>query len=119
MVEEGLFERFPVEAVYGMHNRPGLPVGRMCMRAGPAMAGFDIFEITIRGYGGHAARPHTTVDPVVVQAHIVQALQTIARRSTDPTDSVVVSTPQEHGGDNWHGTPAPRLLRGPWRARRP
>src|SRR3546814_8642299 len=69
------------------------------MRAGPAMAGFDIFEITIRGYGGHAARPHTTVDPVVVQAHIVQALQTIASRSTDPIDSVVVSITQVHGGD--------------------
>src|SRR3546814_1333479 len=82
------------------------------MRAGPAMAGFDIFEITIRGYGGHAARPHTTVDPVVVQAHIVQALQTIASRSTDPIDSVVVSITQVHGGDTWNVIPETVVLRG-------
>src|SRR3546814_16479097 len=73
------------------------------MRAGPAMAGFDIFEITIRGYGGHAARPHTTVDPVVVQAPIVQALPTIASRSTDPIDRVVVSITQVQGGATSNG----------------
>ena len=116
MVEEGLFERFPVDAVYGMHNRPGLPVGKMCMRSGPAMAGFDIFEITIHGYGGHAARPHTTVDPVIVQAQIVQALQTIASRSTDPLESVVVSITQVHGGDTWNVIPEKVVLRGTVRA---
>jgi hippurate hydrolase len=116
MVEEGLFDRFPVEAVYGMHNRPGLPVGRMCMRAGPAMAGFDIFEIVIHGYGGHAARPHTTVDPIIVQAQIVQALQTIASRTTDPLDSVVVSITQVHGGDTWNVIPEKVVLRGTVRA---
>lgn len=119
MVEEGLFERFPVDAVYGMHNRPGLPIGKMCMRAGPAMAGFDIFEITIHGYGGHAARPHTTVDPVIVQAHIVQALQTIASRSTDPLESVVVSITQVHGGDTWNVIPEKVVLRGTVRAFKP
>jgi len=116
MVEEGLFDRFPVDAVYGMHNRPGLQLGRMCMRTGPAMAGFDIFEITIHGYGGHAARPHTTIDPIVVQAHIVQALQTIASRSTDPLDSVVVSITQVHGGDTWNVIPEKVVLRGTVRA---
>lgn len=116
MVEEGVFERFPVDAVYGMHNRPGLALGKMCMRAGPAMAGFDIFEIVIHGYGGHAARPHTTIDPVVVQAHIVQALQTIASRSTDPLDSVVVSITQVHGGDTWNVIPETVVLRGTVRA---
>ena len=116
MVEEGLFERFPVDAVYGMHNRPGLAIGKMCMRSGPAMAGFDIFEITIHGYGGHAARPHTTIDPIVVQAQIVQALQTIASRSTDPLDSVVVSITQVHGGDTWNVIPEKVVLRGTVRA---
>src|SRR5690606_30735542 len=80
MIEEGLFERFPMDAVYGMHNRPGLPVGQMQMRSGPSMAGFDIFEIVIDGYGTHAARPHQGIDPIVVQAQIVMALQTIASR---------------------------------------
>ena len=116
MVEEGLFERFPVDAVYGMHNRPGLALGKMCMRAGPAMAGSDIFEIIIHGYGGHAARPHTTIGPVVVQAHIVQALQTIASLTTDPLDSVVVSITQVHGGDTWNVIPEKVVLRGTVRA---
>jgi len=116
MVEEGLFDRYPVDAVYGMHNRPGLEVGKMCMRPGPAMAGFDIFEITIHGYGGHAARPHTTVDPVIIQAQIVNALQTIASRTTDPLDSVVVSITQVHGGDTWNVIPEKVVLRGTVRA---
>ncbi|MCR9176509.1 MAG: M20 family metallopeptidase [Alphaproteobacteria bacterium] len=116
MVEEGLFDRYPVDAVYGMHNRPGLEVGKMCMRAGPAMAGFDIFEITIHGYGGHAARPHTTVDPIVIQAQIVNALQTIASRTTDPLESVVVSITQVHGGDTWNVIPQKVVLRGTVRA---
>jgi hippurate hydrolase len=116
MVEEGLFDRYPVDGVYGMHNRPGLEVGKMCMRAGPAMAGFDIFEITIHGYGGHAARPHTTIDPVVIQAQIVNALQTIASRTTDPLESVVVSITQVHGGDTWNVIPEKVVLRGTVRA---
>ena len=116
MVEEGLFDRFPVDAVYGMHNRPGLEVGKMCMRSGPAMAGFDIFEITIHGYGGHAARPHTTVDPIIVQAQLVNALQTIASRGTDPLESVVVSVTQVHGGDTWNVIPEKVVLRGTVRA---
>src|SRR3546814_6117659 len=99
MLEEGLFERFPMDAVYGMHNRPGLPVGRMQMRDGPSMAGFDIFEITVEGYGSHAARPHQGIDPVVIQAQIVMALQTIASRQVDPIESVVLSVTQVHGGD--------------------
>src|SRR3546814_17552701 len=95
MLEEGLFERFPMDAVYGMHNRPGLPVGRMQMRDGPSMAGFDIFEITVEGSGSHAARPHQGIDPVVIQAQLVMALQTIAIRAVGPTDSVVPQLGQE------------------------
>lgn len=120
MVEEdGLFEKFPVDAVYGLHNRPGLPVGKICMRPGPSMAGADMFEITIHGYGGHAARPHKTVDPVVVQAQIVLGLQTIASRSTDPLDSVVVSVTQVTGGDTFNVIPEKVVLRGTVRAFRP
>jgi amidohydrolase len=112
MVEEGLFERFPADAVYGMHNAPGLPVGEMTMRAGPSMAGYDIFEIVVEGYGTHAARPNQGVDPVVVQAQIVLGLQTIASRNVNPVDSVVVSITQVHGGDTWNVIPPRVVLRG-------
>jgi len=119
MIEEGLFDRFPMDAVYGMHNRPGLPVGRMQMREGPSMAGFDIFEITIDGYGTHAARPHQGIDPVVVQAQIVMALQTIASRQVDPIESVVLSVTQVHGGDTWNVIPPRVVLRGTVRCFKP
>ena len=112
MVEEGLFDRFPADAVYGMHNAPGLPVGEMTMRAGPSMAGYDVFEIEVEGYGTHAARPNQGVDPVVVQAQIVLGLQTIASRNVNPVDSVVVSITQVHGGDTWNVIPQKVVLRG-------
>jgi hippurate hydrolase len=95
-----------------MHNRPGLPIGKMAMRAGPMMAGFDIFEITIDGYGTHAARPHQGIDPVVVQAHLVTALQTISSRTIDPMESVVVSVTQVHGGETYNVIPQQVELRG-------
>ena len=116
MVEEGLFRRFPCDSVFGMHNRPGMPIGRMAMRAGPMMAGFDIFEITIEGYGTHAARPHEGIDPIVIQAQIVMALQTIASRTTDPMQQVVLSITQVHGGDTWNVIPPRVVLRGTVRA---
>ena len=119
MVEEGLFERFPAQAVYGMHNAPGLPVGEMAMRPGPAMAGYDIFEIVVEGYGTHAARPNQGVDPVVVQAQIVLGLQTIASRNVNPVDSVVVSVTQVHGGDTWNVIPQQVVLRGTVRCFKP
>lgn len=119
MVEGGLFERFPMEAVYGMHNSPGLPVGKISMGPGPMMAGYDIFEITIDGYGTHAARPHQGVDPVIVQAQIVMALQTIASRQTDAIDSVVLSITQVHGGDTYNVIPQQVKLRGTVRSFKP
>ena len=91
MVQEGLFERFPANEVYGLHNWPGLPPGKMAVRAGPVMAATDEFQITIHGKGGHGAMPHLAVDPVVVSAHIITALQTIASRTVSPLDSCVVS----------------------------
>ncbi|TMG80462.1 MAG: amidohydrolase, partial [Betaproteobacteria bacterium] len=91
MLKEGLFERFPVNEVYGLHNWPGLPPGKMAVRAGPVMAATDEVQLTVRGRGGHGAMPHLAVDPVVVSAHIITALQTIASRSVNPVDAVVVS----------------------------
>lgn len=112
MVEEGLFEKFPVEAVYGLHNMPGREAGTVGLRAGPAMAAFDIFEITITGKGAHAAMPHLGVDPVVTGAQLVSALQTIASRRSDPLDPVVLSVTQFHAGDTWNVIPETAVIRG-------
>jgi len=102
MVEDGLMERFGIEEVYGMHNKPGLPVGAFAIRKGPIMAATDEFTIDITGRGGHAARPHDTIDPIIVGTQIVQALQTIASRSVDPIHSVVVSVTKFHAGDAYN-----------------
>jgi hippurate hydrolase len=112
MVEEGLFERFPMEAVYGLHNWPGLPVGKFAVREGPMMAAYDIFEITVTGHGAHGAMPHQGIDPIVVSAQIVSGLQTIASRNVDPQAAVVVSVTQIHGGDAWNVIPEQVVLRG-------
>jgi hippurate hydrolase len=112
MVEEGLFDRFPVESVYGLHNMPGMPVGTVSLRSGPAMAAFDIFEIVVTGKGTHAAMPQLGIDPVVTGAQIVTALQTIASRRTAPLDSVVVSVTQFHAGDTWNVIPETAVMRG-------
>ncbi len=116
MVEEGLFEKFPVDGVYGMHNWPGLAEGKFAARTGPLMASFDIFEITIRGRGGHAAMPHLAIDPVIVAANLVNALQTIVSRVADPQDSAVVSVTQIHGGDTWNVIPEEVTLGGTTRS---
>jgi hippurate hydrolase len=91
MVEEGLFDRFPANEVYAVHNWPGLPPGQMAVRPGPVMAATDEIVLTIRGKGGHAAMPQLTVDPVVVTAQVITALQTIASRNVNPLDAIVVS----------------------------
>jgi hippurate hydrolase len=91
MVKEGLFERFPADEVYAVHNWPGLPAGQMAVRAGPVMAATDEVQVTLRGRGGHGAMPHLVVDPVVAAAQVICALQTIASRNVSPLDSVVVS----------------------------
>ena len=116
MIEEGLFEKFPAESVYGMHNMPGVPVGEFAVRSGPMMAAFDIFEITVTGRGGHAAMPHQGIDTIVVSSEIVAALQTIASRATNPLDAVVVSITQIHGGDTWNVIPNEVVLRGTCRS---
>ncbi len=91
MVAEGMMERFGIQEVYGMHNMPGIPVGSFAIREGAMMAAADQFDILITGKGGHAAKPHDCVDPVVVASHMILALQTIASRTVDPLKQVVVS----------------------------
>jgi amidohydrolase len=119
MVEEGLFARFPVEAVFGMHNWPGLPPGKFAVRTGPMMASFDIFEIVVEGRGAHAAMPHEGCDPVIVAAQIVTALQTVVSRDTHPLESAVVSVTQIHGGETWNVIPDEVVLRGTTRSFKP
>ncbi|WP_420096913.1 amidohydrolase, partial [Brevibacterium sediminis] len=91
MIADGLFDRFPTDEVYGLHNIPGLPEGEIHTRSGPIMASEDNFEIRISGRGGHASAPHFVIDPMVVGAEIVLALQTIVSRNADPLQAVVVS----------------------------
>ena len=91
MVDDGLLERFPLSAVYGLHNKPGIPTGDFATRVGPMMSSEDLFEITIQGRGGHASAPERHIDPVVIAAEIIQALQTIISRSVAATETAVVS----------------------------
>lgn len=99
MVKDGMMERFGIERVFGMHNLPGLDVGKFAIRPGPIMASTAEFCITVRGKGGHAAMPHQAKDPVVAACHLVSTLQTIASRAADPLESLVVSVTMIRGGD--------------------
>ena len=116
MIEDGLFEKFPVESVYGMHNMPGIPVGEFAIRPGPIMASFDIFEITLKGIGTHAALPNLGRDTIVAGSHLISALQTIASRTVSPFDAAVVSVTQMHSGDTWNVIPEEAVIRGTTRA---
>jgi hippurate hydrolase len=99
MIADGLFERFPCDAVFGLHNHPGVPTGTFMFRPGPFMAACDTVNITITGKGGHAARPHLSADPVVMASSLVMALQTIVARNIDPTQTAVVTVGAIHAGD--------------------
>jgi len=116
MVENGLFDRFPMEAIYGMHNWPGLPAGEFAVHAGPVMAGTDRFDIRIQGVGGHAAMPHLTVDSLHAGAALVQAIQSIVSRAVDPFDAAVVSVTCFHAGDAYNVIPAQVELSGTLRS---
>lgn len=98
MVKEGLFDLFPCDEVYGMHTAPHFPPGTIGVRAGPVLASADFFEIVLTGRGGHGAYPHTTIDPVVVGAHVITALQTLIARELDPLKAGVVSITRMHAG---------------------
>jgi len=116
MLEDGLFERFPCQAVFGMHNRPGLPLGKFAVRGGPMMAGGAYFDIHVTGRGAHGARPESGIDPVLVASHISIALQSIVSRNVRPLDAAVVSVTKIHGGDAYNVIPQTAQLSGTVRA---
>ena len=116
MVEEGLFDRFPMRAVYGMHNWPRKPLGSFATRAGPLMGAYDVFEIVATGKGAHAAMAYTGRDPMLFAAHAINALQTIVSRNLHPLEAGVVSVTQVHGGETWNVIPQEVVLRGTVRA---
>ncbi|MBK1868957.1 M20 aminoacylase family protein [Taklimakanibacter albus] len=112
MVEDGMMERFAITQVFGLHNEPGVAVGRFSIRAGAFMAAFDEITITVTGRGGHAAMPHQTIDPIFIGAQIITALQGIVARNTDPLDSLVVSITKFHAGDAMNVIPPSAELAG-------
>ncbi len=112
MIEEGLFQRFDCEQIYGLHNWPELPAGTIAVHPGPVMAAADQFTITVEGHGGHAAMPHRSVDPVLVAAHIITALQSLISRGTDPADSAVVSVTWVEAGTTYNVIPNEARLHG-------
>ncbi|SOB99886.1 M20 aminoacylase family protein [Stappia indica] len=112
MVDDGLMDRFGIQEVYGMHNMPGEPVGSFHIRPGAMMAAADRIQIDIEGVGGHAAKPHEVVDTLLVGAHIIQAVQSIASRNVDPLKSVVVSITAFNGGFTDNVIPQTARLRG-------
>jgi amidohydrolase len=116
MMREGLFERFPCDEVYGVHNWPGMDVGHFAVKAGPMMASGDGFEIVISSKGMHAAQPQKGVDVVLTAALVVVALQQVAARNTDPLHAVVLSATQIHGGDAYNVIPNEVIVRGTVRA---
>jgi amidohydrolase len=116
MIEEGLFELFPMERVFGMHNWPGLPAGSFAMRQGPIMASMDAFDAVITGRGAHGALPHHGIDPVHVFAQTVVALQSIVSRSVDPLRAAVLSVTKVHGGDAHNVIPESLVFGGALRA---
>ncbi len=111
MIDEGLFERFPVEAVYAMHNWPQLPAGAIGVNAGPMMAAADRVEICVNGRGGHGAHPYMAIDPVLVAAHIITAAQSLVSRNVNPLDSAVVSLCGMQAGDLGAMSVIPRQAR--------
>lgn len=116
MIRDGLFERFPCDTIFAMHNRPRLPVGHFSVRSGPVMAGGAFFDIKIRGVGSHGARPEAGIDPIVVASHVCTALQAIVSRNVSPTTTAVLSVTQFHAGDAYNVIPAAAKLSGTIRA---
>ncbi len=119
MMQDGLMDRFAIDEVYGMHSSPGLAVGKFAIRPGPYMASGNRINITIEGVGGHAAWPHNTIDPVLVGAQLVVALQSIVSRSVDPLDAAVVSMSMFHAGDAANVIPHTATLSGTVRTLNP
>ena len=116
MVDDGLFKRFPCDAIFGMHNRPGMPLGKFAVRGGAMMAGGAFFDIDIEGRGSHGARPEAGVDSILVASHITAALQSIVARNVRPVDTAVLSVTQFHGGNAYNVIPQTVRLSGTVRA---
>ena len=112
MLADGLFERFPCDAIFGMHNRTGMEVGTYAVREGPAMAGGAFFDITVNGKGSHGARPEESIDPVLTACHIATALQSIVSRNLSPRDPAVVSVTKVVGGDAYNVIPQTAVISG-------
>jgi hippurate hydrolase len=112
MIKDGLFRQFPMEAVFGMHNWPGMAVGKFALSAGPVMASSNEFRITVRGKGSHAALPHNGIDPVPVACQMVQAFQTIVTRNKKPIDAAVISVTMIHAGEATNVVPDTCELQG-------
>ena len=119
MIDDGLFDKFDQQSVWGMHNWPGLAAGKVAIHDSACMASADHFKITIKGRGGHAAMPHQSDDPIIAGAALVQALQAIVARRTDPLDAAVVSITSLHGGSAFNVTPDQLECLGTARALRP
>jgi len=119
MIKDGLFRQFPMNAVFGLHNWPGIPVGEMAIMPGPVMAGTCALEILVRGHGCHAAMPNQGVDTLVVASQLVLALQTVVARNVHPCESAVVSVTQIHGGQALNVIPDDAVLRGTIRTFKP
>jgi len=115
MIDEGLFNLFPADCVFGLHNFPDIPLGHFAIKSGPMMASFDCFEITISGQATHAAMPHLGNDVMVASAQMITALQTIVSRNINPADPAVLSITQIHGGNTWNAIPDSVVLRGTYR----
>ncbi len=116
MLRDGLFDQFPAEAVFGLHNWPGMPAGALAASAGPVMASSNQFRITIHGKGGHAALPHLCVDPVPIACQMALAFQTIVTRNRNPVDAAVISVTMIHAGETSNIIPGECLLQGTVRA---
>lgn len=112
MVENGLFDKLPIEAVYGIHNQPNMNLNHFYINHGPMMASYDVFEIKVTGQGAHAAAPHLGKDTILTATQIVNALQSIVSRNLDPISSLVISVTQIHSGDTWNVLPQQAVIRG-------
>jgi amidohydrolase len=116
MLNDGLFERFPCDAIFAMHNRPGMPIGSYAISPGPSSAGGAFFDIVVTGRGAHGARPEASIDPVLAACHITAALQSVVARNVPPADTAVLSVTRILGGDAYNVIPQTATISGTARA---
>ena len=119
MIADGLFDLFPCDSVFGLHNFPNVPTGHFAVKSGPMMAALNCFEITLTGTACHAAKPHLGHDPMVVAAQLLTAIQTIVSRNVDPHESAVITITQMHSGQTWNAIPEQVVMRGTYRCFEP